>query len=397
MQSKNVIELNGKRYDALSGRYLGEIKTAVATTKTENNAAAVSKTAIAVKVAAKPAAKPQKVHNSIRNVDGVIRARRAPQQSLRPSAPVGRITVRQSAPTKATHATVNHAAAHQPQTAVTLMRTVVKKPVPSFKQQTNVQSALQHTVPSLIKPKTSINSINPRRLERAKTILRSSVIQHHAAEQPLLGIPVSVQEVPVREMPVQAPAPQAHEAAQTPIDIFEHAIKNATHFRDAHAHKQFRKKQRLHLATMTAGGFALLLLVGVIFYQSTPGLQYKMASARAGVSASMPNVAAAGYNLVGVSNEADGKVVVTFTSPSSGARYQLSEQASNWSNDELLNNIATVSANGLPDYGALPDGNVTIYRFGTTSAVWLNNGTLYSLSGNRPISDAKVESLVNHL
>lgn len=385
MNSKNFIELNGKRYDALTGSLLTDVRPPQAH---------------AGKTARKAAPK---------TVDGIFRTRTTSAATAgRPSAPATAakahhtVTVQTKTPQPASpgrHVRIsaakpNPAVRHKLQSSHTLMRTAVKKPAPGLKKQIHVQSSLQRAVPAIIIPKTSAYGIEQHRLSRSKNIPRSQQISRFAVPRPALA--VSLSHVPVQpapkvtnEPPVATPSPQP---AHQPLDMFEQAMLGATHFVDLAARKaHFKKKTRRHIASMAAGAAALLVIVGFAAYQNTPGLQLKVAGFKAGVAtAHTPDFRAAGFAYDGV-RSSFGRLTIGLSQ--AGSNYELIQQNTNWSSDDMIQNISSIDASGEPDYQTLQVGNTPVYRFSNTSATWIKDGTWYQLNGG-PVTAAQVQSLV---
>lgn len=372
MNSKNVIELNGNRYDAVTGKLLGESQVVPVTVAT-----------------------PQK-HKS-QTVDGVFHSTQTKAKTVVTNPVVAKTVATPLAikpqPIKVAHATSNHTT-RQPQVAKTLMRSAVKKPNPSFKKQIQVQGTLQAKAPSLITPKTSVYSISPHRLSKASSTPQSPHIARFTPSQStnikITVAPLAVQAPP--NEPLEAPTPKTD---NKPLDIFEQAIANANNFIDTRAHNAaFKKKARRHVATMTGGVLALLVIGGFLVYRNIPSLQLKVASIQAGVPTSaMPDFKAAGFTYA--STEATpGKL--TFALVAAGKGYKLSQQTTNWSDADLLHNLASYEANGTPNYSRLEVGATTVYRFSNNSATWIKNGAWYQLSTEASLSDAQVKAVVQN-
>lgn len=416
MKSKTVIEVNGKRYDAITGAAVGVASASSVT--------------------------------SGHNIDGFFRSRPAPAKP-QTSPAIQQIQIAATAdptPRKRASRTINHTRAHSPQTAAntrlhvrvaapasqtanvqqhsavqakhvrhhaaqssqTLMRTVVQRPLPSFHKQAGTQASLQHKVPSLIVPKASVASVNPARLLRAQAIHRSPQITRHGHQSgvhaTLAPLAVQPQPDPTPVVPPPqpnndgvpaAPAPQPNNGPEKPTDIFEHALMNAGHFVDVHTHvNHFKKQTRRHLTSMAAGTIALVVIAGFAAYQNTPGLQFKVASIQAGVSTGMPNFKAAGFAYNGV-KASGGKLTVGFAGKN--GQYQLTQQTTNLSGTDVIQNVGATDAGGHPNYTTVQAGNTTIYRFATTDAMWVSNGMWYTVNGNAPLSDQQVQSLVKNV
>jgi hypothetical protein len=200
--------------------------------------------------------------------------------------------------------------------------------------------------------------------------------------------------VPVKpegEEPSTPPAPQPN---NKPLDIFEHALMNASHYVDVQAHHaRFRLQTRHHLTSMAAGTLALLVIAGFAAYQNTPGLQFKVASMHAGVATHMPNFKAAGFAFNGV--KANGsKLTVGFSSVS--GNYQLTQSPTNLTGSDMIDSVGATDASGTPDYQTLQAGDTTVYRLSNTSASWVLHGTWYTVSGSNYLTDGQLQSLVTN-
>lgn len=406
MKSKTTIEVNGKQYDAVTGAVVAD-GSPIATPRGHNiDGFFRSRTTSvptrksppvsdSITVLAAPSPRPQKT--PARGVNHTKRHTPEAAKTVEVRVKSGvhhsqKLTVRR------TPIAPNHTKAVKPQHSQTLMRTAVKPPKPSFYKQAGTQSTLQHAVPSLIVNKKSVVSVDSSRLARAQQTERSPRISHHTAEQPASLLPqfgpLAVQPVPVKPEGHEPSTPPAPHPDNKPTDMFEHALANANHFVDIQSQKlHFRKKARRHVASMAAGTLALFVIAGFAFYQNSPGLQFKVASYHAGVATHMPNLSATGFAYEGARAE-NGKLVVGLSGAS--GNYRLSQEATNLSAQDLIQNIGATDASGYPDYRSVQSDDVTIYRFSNTDATWVRNGTLYTVNGSGNLTDQQVESLVRN-
>lgn len=448
MKSQNTIEVNGRRYDASSGALLGSasvppVRTGgnmdgffrarssapknatVAATQPEKVAVRITPQPKAAVHRVAPAPQPAVMHVAKEPAESLVAVKIAPKPKLKPHAertinharahapqlPAAKeprmAAVAQPSKQKLAdlHSPANHAKPRATQNSLTLMRSAVKRPTPSLVKQLGPKGALQHSVPSLIVPKASVNSVDSSRLERAKSVERSPHVVHHGvvsrpAIHPTLA-PLAVQPVPVKpegEVPGTAPAPQPtnkpDDPGKTP-DMFEQAMANASHFVDVHAHRaHFNKQARKHVTSMAAGTLALLVIAGFAAYQNTPGLQFKVASIQAGVTTGMPNFKAAGFAYNGVRAH-NGELTVGFNNTKGS--YQLTQTNTNLSGNDMIQNIGATDASGTPNYRTIQAGDTTVYRFDNTGATWVSGGKWYTVSGSSALTDSQVESLIRNI
>jgi hypothetical protein len=322
-----------------------------------------------------------------RRIDGFA----APQKNLTKVAPKPTPTPRKSAPSSRQ---INHAARHAPQHAKTLVRRTVKQPASGLKKQLHVQGTVAHTTAQSIPVKHTAIHVDATRLHRAEAAEKHAQVSrfHAPAAVPVTSAPVPVRHAPVAPVAPQAEPPIAHH--NNSADMFENAIANATHYVDIAERKvHFKKKARRHALGMTTGVFALMLLGGFMTYQNTPTLQIKVASSVAGVSTRVPDFASAGFTYEGVSNNGI-KLVYGFKNDL--ARYQLVEQTTNWTGEQMISSVSSVAANGLPNYTELQVGDQTVYKFNDRHATWVSNGIWYQIHGDQPLSDAQFAALVRN-
>jgi len=414
MKSKTTIEVNGKQYDATTGAVIGVASTAAvrsghnidgffrarhhAPKPAEHETVHVTVATPAAAPAPKPQHQPQRSLNHAK--------RHVPASSHRSEA------AEKPVPTQHEHAahhrvsgTSNHTRHRATQSSKTLMRNSVSRPQPSFYKQAGTVASLQHDVPHLIVPKSSVVGIDTARLVRAKEVPRSIKISHHGNPHlvtPTVA-PLAVQTAPgskpgedePKAVPAPKPANEPVGKPKDPNDMFEKALMGASHFVDLQAHKlHFKKQARRHVISMASGTLALIVIAGFALYQNTPGLQFKVASVQAGVSTRMPNFQAAGFAYEGAKAR-DGKLTVGFSKGEN--TYQLTQTTTNLTSDEMIDAVGGTTASGHPAYKTLEAGGTTIYRFDNTNATWVADGTWYTVSGNAALSDSQVQSLVKNV
>ncbi len=301
------------------------------------------------------------------------------------------------------HSPANHTKPRTTQSSLTLVRSAVERPAPSIRKQASSKGALRRNMPNLIAVKSSVQTIDEVRLARAHSTSRSPFIAHHArrtksALYPTIT-PLAVQPVPVKpegEVPNVAPAPQPSNKPDGPTDIFEHALANASHYADLGARRAERKtRAKLRATSFAAGTLALLIIAAFAAYQNTPGLQFKVASLKAGVSTKMPNFAAAGFAYNGV-HASNGQLIVGFDNVS--GNYQLTQTNTNMSSSDMIESVSpTATASKSAYYQTLHTNNTTVYRLDTTGATWVANGKWYTLRGTSALTDSQIESLVHNI
>lgn len=420
MKSKSTIEVNGKRYDAVTGEVLGVATAPPLRTNGRNIDGFFRQRTLTT-----PTIKTPPVRDSVASLasaptsapvveDGANSESRRKVNHAKPHQPqhaaARTIRVAQS-PEKSHHLQVrrgnpNHVRRHAVQHSRTLRRDTVPAPQPSTHNALKPKGALQHTAPKAIALKTSAVNINADRLARAQTSTKNPLVAHHGATSRVVApmfASVAVQPTPTVPSAVPAPAPNTGDTptvpppqpTNKPTDIFEHALANANNFVDVKSHStRYKKKVHTHVASMALGSLALIIIASFVAYQNNPGLQFKVASLKAGVSASMPNLAAAGFSFNGV-RAGDGKLTVGFKGK--GGTFQLTQTDTNMSDSDMIQSVGSTDATGMPTYLAMRAGEVTVYRLSNTNATWVSGGKWYTVSGTGALSNTQVKNLVQHV
>ena len=343
MANSNTIELNGKKYDAISGKMLGPTKSASS---------------------AVPVIKPVTKLSPGVSMDGFQRRHKASSAAKQPSTTV-----------------------HQrQQTSQTLMRKAVKKPQTIVKQASRPKPTPPTTNLSEHIVQTSQYNPNPERLARAQQVGQSQLISKFSDADPR---PIGQPAIAPLDVALE---PQALEigslaAAASTEQPFQRAIDQA----NSHEQQQTAKQRAHHrlahilhisprLVVVTGSALTLLIVGGFVAYRQVPDLAVRLASARAGVHASLPGYAPAGFGMAGPIQYKTGEIIMHYKSNSDADRnFSISQSASKWNSDALLENFVTTS--GKP-YQTYEENGKTIYIYNGTNATWVDGGVWYNIQDN---------------
>lgn len=345
MGKQTFIEINGKKYDAVTGKLIkNSAQTAAATVITP-------------------------VQKNVGVVDGF----KKPSKPARSSA----------ARKQAQHAT------KKPQKSKTLMRSSVSKPKPAQKK------TVQKTAPGELKKKLGTST---GRQHRATTVARSPHIQKFEHPKSRSSVVKKVAAVEVKKAPVThhtAPtkpvtASTAQPARPRPAaaeKLIEAALANAeAHNNEPVMHQKRRRKSKLSkrlsmstkAAAMSSATLAILLLAGFFAVQNVPNFAMRVAATRAGFNASMPGYNPSGFSFKGPINYSNGQVTISFQSNTDDRRYNVTQRSSNWNSDALLANFITAENK---QYQTYQDKGRTLYIYDGSSATWVNDGVWYQIEG----------------
>lgn len=345
--TKTYIEINGKKYDATTGKMI------------EGQSPSATR------------ARPQKP--AVQIVDGFRkhgRTARAPRQA--------------ASTAKTSHATTRR--------SQTLSRTSVQKP------------ATQKKTPSTNSRTITRPTLNPssQRVTRAKHTERNSQVRKfstlNAAQAAAQHHPPVVHKKQVAAIPLKpAPKQSAHSATkkpthkQTATHHIEQALASATSHAQPHYHHSRKRRHKIakkigvHSKAFSAGMAVLSILVlgGFFAVQNVPQLSMRVAAARAGFDATMPGYQPAGFGFSGPINYEPGRVTVSFSSNADSRAYSVTQQTSNWNSDALLANFIDPETESYQSY---LDKGRTLYIYDGSNATWVDDGIWYKVEGKSGLS-----------
>lgn len=345
---QNVIEINGKKYDAITGELLQHktVATVVNSTSTRPSTQGVS-------------------------MDGFSRKKTTahqPGRILRPS----------------------------PDRSHTLMRSAVKKPdhkLGNHKTADKTKTAPAHILGHSV-----------RRDKTAQTVQKSSLIHRYTNQIVSNKLVKKIGQLEVK------PAPAHHETTTQSVSIpagkskvsslIDSALSNAV----GHLEQKIElpKKRRLHhkmgvsrkTMHISSAVLAFVILGGFYAYLNVPNFAMRVAATRAGFSATMPSYKPAGFSFKGPINYSNGQVVVGFKSNSDNRQYTVKEQSSNWSSETLLTSYVMAQSK---QYQTMQDKGRTLYIYDGSSATWVDNGIWYQIEGDSRLTSDQISRIAASL
>ena len=376
-KTNNIITINGKHYDAITGK--------------------------PVSAPVKSAAHPPK------NIDGFVRSNApTPQPKKVKPAQAHAATVTKAASKKA-HATAQHASAHKTHPSKTLMRQAVTKPskrlhISELRALTPTDVLAPGSEGVAVMPKLSYATVDYRREGRAKRVKRSKLVSRFGEGGFTSETSLAPSVAPTAALAsVPAPSllqPLTHHKLprQHSMDIFERAMAKANSHEQTppsrKAHATVRRKSRSRrLANVSTAALAVVILGGFLAYQNIANVTVRMASAKAGFTASLPGYKPAGFS-VGKFAYSPGNVTINFHSNSDDRHFALSEEPSSWDSDALLNNFVATKTD---QYQTVQTAGRTLYIYGQNSATWVNSGVWYRIDSNNSLSTTQLSTLASSM
>jgi hypothetical protein len=390
----NIIELNGNRYDAVTGARL-------------NSHAAATKQHLPAARSVKPKAPSMQRGHA---VDGFLSPK---QHGAHGGVNLASIPVK-PVPKPASKHTVHPLKPlepHKPEHSKTLMRHALHAPkiVPNKPLKVQAPTDLVKHQPAVltVKPKLSSEQVDDTRAERAKQVPKSSVVDRfhrptrlRSASGAALSAPIVHPSKPTASsMDSVASAQRQRVATATTRSsaLFEQALSTATSHtqkapKETTRHKSHRfTKRHVKFLSMATTTLTVIVLGGFIAYQNKAGLELQLASTKAGFHATMPAYKPKGYAYTKL-DYSPGSVTIGFRS--NVKAFSVSQKESNWDNTTLLDNYVATSGNTYQAYAA---AGRTIYIYSNGTATWVNGGVWYQINGNADLNDNQIISLATSM
>ena len=331
MAGKATITINGRLYDATSGLPVDSIHTPAVPVPTKRPVAPVT------------TAKPHRI---------IV------QQDIVPS--------RTQAPATAVHS--------RPERSQTLRRTALKKPEATYAPPLERQRAHMTRSPQISKF-----------TQAAPT-----------ASQPTVAIqPNDAPQKPVVQRTYQR---VSQVASQNRMPISSRTIKE--HLVNAELAKKPEKRvaaekrfftKHPRMLSVASAGLAIVLLGGYLTYINVPNLSMRVAAAQAGINATLPEYQPDGYSFDGPPQYAQGQVTIRYASNTSPQGYTITQKASDWDSQAILDNYVAKASNGA--YNIHSVQGLTIYTF-NNKAAWVSSGLMHEVDfGKAPLSYNQIEQI----
>lgn len=287
------------------------------------------------------------------------------------------------------------------------------------------QAKRQVTAPSKARPSQAIH----QRVQKSQTLSRrhvsgTAVAQTKSATQPAVskspmvakfapqGRPVlqpqarTISDIGPVPHPVMTKVHKQHTPFAAPVkpagpkpsqvikqEAIAEALEKAPTKRQAE--KNTKRPARLRkFVSIGSVSLALLLLGGYFTYLNMPNLSVRVAAAQAGVDASYPEYRPDGYSLSGSVAYNQGWVSMKFASNSGPQNFTVKQSKSSWDSSAVLDNYVKEKAGD--NYIPYNERGLTIYIY-SSNAAWVNDGILYTIEGDAPLSSDQIRRIATSL
>lgn len=362
----SVIDINGNRYDAVTGQLAGAAK---------------------------------KVASQVRNapagvIDGFTRRNPSPSK-----LPVHNMKAKPKAEPTKSHSKSSHRPAQSLhrnlQRSHALMRSVVSKPgsKPSADNTKTVRGAHHQEL------------VDTKRASRAIQVVKNTQIRRFGSNSGLVPQMTSATQAhtsaPARA--VVRSKPGSNRSGPSIVDRMssqrlERLLDEALLRADSHKNSSGSRKSNGHLsrgifraprwASMAAGLAVVLLLGGFFTWQNVPQVSMRLAASRAKIPGSVPSYTPSGFSFSGPIWYSNGEVSVKFKANGDHQRtFTITQRKTNWDSQSLAEN----TLKGSSGVQTSQINGTTVYIYGAMNdASWVNEGVLYSLKDKASLTSDQI-------
>jgi hypothetical protein len=378
---KTSIEINGRQYDAKTGKL---IKAQPAVTK--------------------PA--PKQASHKGWFIDGIKR-RGAQHQSVAKAVTPASQPAMQPSTAKVSHISKpprssisTQPAARSVEKPQTLLRTIVKKPLPApgihstsapiVKPGNIIKPTSNH--PAMGTIKTHLHSI-----AQSPSISHFSDVTKNSYAKVVNNLAVVAQKVPEAAPPIFT---KKHYPKGEKPQVFNHRVANPQYQTKSHSeHLAKRLSRRLKVkskaAAVAVSVLAVICLGGFLAYQSIPSLQMRIAARSAGFNGQLPGDIPDGYSFKGPIHYSKEQSTITleYKSNSDDRQFTIVQKPSTWTSESLLINF--LEARDYKKQTSTSSNGLTYYIYNGGNVTWVDDGIWFNVTSDGSLSSDQLISIAS--
>jgi hypothetical protein len=382
-----TITLNGKQYDALTGKLLEQSESPI----TEHT-------------------KKTKHLHGPKSIDGFISDNKSKNHLIIPTKP--------EKPLKVEHKPKGHKIApftkRSADKSKTLMRSVVHKPdVYGGKSKLKPSVSYRERVASAVS--TSVNAAQPAKealSARAQAISKSALVTKFGdltvpPKKTVTPDPNQIQTTANSEVHLknlEALAKQEAEPETETKDVFEEAALKLANSYESIKRKQtpfydkLARKLNIKTKTLVWGIIVLVVLIilGSLTYIFMNNLKLLVATERTGIHTSLPSYTPSGFGLSNINyvTGTNSHIDLVYKSNSDSRNYTIYERPSTTDSQGLVYTILQ-SAVGS-NYQTYDVGGRSVYSYGNHE-VWVDSGIYFSMTNNAGLTQDQLSQIINSI
>lgn len=246
----------------------------------------------------------------------------------------------------------------------------VKKKIPTVKQSPFITRFTKPTAPAT----TNKHPAKDHELHRQAKLLAKAHAHHVKTQHHLSSQRFSSRAIKERLLEQQLEKALSH--VERPVETPSHLSPKA------------------RLASIVATCIMIIFLGGYLTYVNIPNFSIRLASASAGVDATLPKYQPNGFRLSGPILHAPGEVEVKYRQAGGDEQFKLVQRTSDWDPDALLENFVVKDSKN--DYQVHSSQGLTVYTY-DHKAAWVNGGVLHMIEGNAPLSNNQITRIAGSM
>ncbi len=353
MARSNVIEINGRKYDASTGQLL---KTAspkspkkvdgfAKPTKSTSKKGSVLTPAEVKNEVRKRAAHAHEVHKKTKKSKTLVRA-----STTKPKPKAKKKSFRSKILTSATAITQGPADTAKTEHAATVSKDL-EKVASNVRQSPKISKFYTGDIQASSKDNQTVKSVS-----KAKKVPRKEQL-----------IATQMAKVDTTAAPAQKKAKKG-------------AVKRAA----------AKVKKSPKFTTIAATIAVALMLFGYVTYLNIPNMALRVAAVKAGFDANMPGYSPGGYSFAGPVAYSPGQITIKFNSNTDDRSYDITQRQTSWDSKSLLDNFVKKEVASDSLYSTVYDRGLTVYIYNGSNASWVNGGIWYTVSGDSLLSSEQL-------
>lgn len=289
--------------------------------------------------------------------------------------------------------------ARKPEKSKTLMRGSVRRPKTNHSTKNVKTTSKKKTITN---PSAHVDPVRELRATEAK---RSGLISKFGeVKNKVKFASVPVVEPPKPDTPKlsnKSPEHLAQSSQEAYPNRFDGVLEAANSHKQSKAKKDNKRAKLAHKLRISPKlmNITLVLMIGTVIggyvaYNNVPNLAMQIAATRSGVDAEIPEYQPAGFAIKGPIQYKPGHISINFGSNSDQRSYVVSQSKSEWNSETLLENHVATNNRA---YQTLQEKGKTIYLYDGDNASWVDNGIWYEIDGNSALSSDQIMRIANSL
>ena len=379
---KTTVEINGRKYDAKTGKVLKQ--SVVTSSFAKTTATALKKPLSLGKNIDGIAHKPQNHQNNT-----------AKQHTASTPKPTQRSVIHSRTSAKPVRRTIEK--------SKTLVRTAVKKPQPiAGIHSTSAMISTPKTAPLNYQP--ALNSLASRVSSSVKQVAQNPNISHfgtmtkNSFTKVVSNIGVSVPPNNLEASPPLIFNKKRGKNKEKP-QVFNHRApkhnyQTASNSPSEKLAKRLSRRVKINprTAAICISILAILFLGSFLAYQKMPQVAIKVAARGAGFNGRLPEDIPAGYSFKGPVEYREGYIALHYKSNSDNREFTITQQPKTWTSDSLLTNY--IEANDLKYQTSISNG-LRVFVFNEGNATWVDKGVWFNITGEGSLSSDQILNIAS--